>query len=119
MAVNVGYEILIDSGVSADNQAGITRKIIQILEPQTLSVAYATTYAAGSGSTNQATITVGGATAGFAIRIIMDSAVVGTGVVPKLLRQLIQILESETITIAHAAAYAAGTRTYNLTITVT
>ena len=119
MAVNVGYEVLVDSSVSADAKAGLIRRIIQALEPQTLSLAYATTYATGSDSTNQATITVGGASPDLGVRVIMDSAVVGTGVVAKLLRQLILILESETITIGHAAAYAAGSRTYNVTITVT
>jgi len=119
MAVNVGYEILVDSSVTDDKKAEIVRRIIQVLEPQTLSIAYVTTYAGGSGSTNQASVTVGGASPDLGIRVIMDSAVVGTGVVAKLLRQLIQALESETITISHAVAYAAGSRAYNLTITVT
>ena len=119
MGINVGYEVLIDTSVTADKKAELTRRIIQILESQTLSIAYITTYSANADSTNQATIAVGGASPNLGIRIIMDSAVVGTGTVPVLLRQLIQILETETITIAHAAAYAAGTEVYNLVITVT
>jgi len=119
MATNTGYEILVDSSVSDDTKANIVRKVLQALQSRTLSVAYATTYAAGSGSTNQATITYGGASADMGIRVIMDSAVVGTDTVPELLERLINALKSGTITISHAAAYAAGTRTYNLTITVT
>jgi hypothetical protein len=119
MAINVGYEILVDASVVADKKAELVRRIIQVLESQTLSLVYATTYAAGSSSTNQATITVGGSSADFGLRVVMDSAVVGTGVVATLLKQLIQILESETITIAHSASYTAGTRTYNIVVTVT
>jgi len=119
MAVNVGYEILVDASVSADKKAEIARKVIQVLEPQTLNLAYATTYAGGSSSTNQASVAVGGASPNFGIRAIMDSAVVGTGIVAKLLRCLIQILEVETIVLSHAAGYVAGTRTYNITITIT
>jgi len=119
MAVNVGYEVLVDSSVSADKKAEIMRKIIQVLEYRTLSVAYATTYSAGSSSTNQASIAVSGSSPDYGIRVIMDSAVVGTGVVATLLRKLIQAMESETITLSHAASYTAGDRTYNLTVTVT
>jgi len=119
MAVNVGYEILVDASVSADKKAELARKIIQVLESQTLSLTYATTYAAGSNSTNQASIAVSGSSPDFGVRVIMDSAVVGTGTVARLLRQLIQILESETIVLSHAVAYVAGTRAYNITITVT
>ena len=92
---------------------------MQILESLTLTIVYATTYAAGTTSTNQNSITVGGATTDFAIRVIMDSAIVGTDKVPSILRRLIQGLESEVLTIAHAAAYTAGDKTYNLVITVT
>lgn len=119
MSINVGYEVLVDASVTADKKAELARKIIQVLEPQTLSLVYAATYAANADSHNQATIAVGGASPDFGIRAIMDSAVVGTGVVAKLLRQLIQTLEAETITIAHAADYAAGSEVYNITITIT
>lgn len=36
MAINVGYEVLVDASVTADKKAELARKIIQILEPQTL-----------------------------------------------------------------------------------
>jgi len=119
MAINTGYEVLVDSTVSADNKAGITHRILQVLDAQTLSVAYATTYSAGSGSTNQASIAVDGASPDFGIRVIMDSAVVGTNTVARILKQLIQVLETNTIVLSHAASYAAGSRAYNITITVT
>lgn len=118
MAVDTGYEILIGSAISADKKADLTSRILQVLQTETLSIAYATTYAAGSGSTNQASI-ANGATPNFGIRIIMDSAVVGDKVVADLLQRLIAILLTETIALTHAAAYVAGTRAYNITITVT
>ena len=118
MAIDVGYEILIGSAISADKKADLTSRIEQVLQSETLSIAYATTYAAGSDSTNQATIT-NGDTPNFGIRIIMDSAVVGDKVVAALLQRLIAILLTETIALTHAAAYAAGSRAYNLVITVT
>jgi len=119
MAINVGYEILIDSSVSADDKSKLVGRILQALQPEGLSIAYATTYAAGSGSTNQASIAVGGSSPDLGVRVIMDSAVVGTNKVATILQRLIAILGSETITLSHAAAYAAGTRTYNVTATVT
>ena len=119
MAINTGYEILVDSSVAADTKANIVKRVITALESRTLSIAYATTYSGGANTTNQATITYGGASANFGIRVILDSNVVGTDTVPELLERLITALKSGTLTIAHAAAYAAGTRTYNLTITVT
>ena len=104
--------------MSDDKKADIVSRILQVLQTETLSVAYSTTYAAGTTSTNQATI-VNSATPTLAIRIIMDSAVVGTNKVADILQRLIAILLTETISISHAAAYTAGDRTYNMTITVT
>ena len=118
MAIDVGYEILIGSAISADTKADLASRIVQILSTETLSIAYDTTYDAGADSTNQATIT-NGASANFGIRVIMDSAVVGDKVVADLLQRLIAILLTETIALTHAAAYAAGSRVYNQVITVT
>lgn len=58
MAVNYGIEVLVDAAVSADKKAELVRRLLQVLESQTLSVAYATTYAAGTTSVNQQTLTV-------------------------------------------------------------
>ena len=58
MAVNYGIEVLVDSTVSADKKAEITRRLIQVLESQTLSIAYAAAWAAGTTSVNQQTLTV-------------------------------------------------------------
>ena len=55
----------------------------------------------------------------FAIRVIMDSAVVGADVVPELVRRVIQVLEPETLVLTNAATYTTGDRTYNLVATVT
>ena len=54
-----GIEVLIDSTVSANKKTGILRKILQVLSSFSLTLsALNTTYAAGSSSTNQNTITV-------------------------------------------------------------
>ncbi len=119
MAVNTGYEILLDTTTTADKRAEIVRRVLQALEHKTLSMTNTAAYSAGSTSTNQATITVGGATAAYAIRVIFDSAVIGTDEVSDILRILSQVLDSETLTIAYAASYTAGDRAYNHTITVT
>ena len=58
MAVDYAIEVLVDSTVSADKKAEIVRRLLQVLESQTLSVAYAATYAAGTTSVNQQTLTV-------------------------------------------------------------
>ncbi len=119
MAINVGYEILVDSSLSADKKAELVRRILQSLEHKTLSVVYAASYSAGGSSTNQATITVGGASTDFGFRIIFDSVVIGTDEVSDILRILTQVLDNETLTIAHASSYTAGSRAYQLTITLT
>lgn len=119
MAINVGYEILVDSSVSADTKADIAKNVIAALSSETLSIAYATTYAVGTSTTNQASFAVGGASPNMGIRVIMDSAVVGTNVVARILKRMINLLDGQTIVLSHAVSYVAGTRTYNLTVTVT
>jgi len=119
MATNVGYEILVATASSADKKAKILHRVLQVLGCRTTALIYAATYSDGTTSVNQASISVGGSSPNFGIRITMDSAVVGTGEVPVILRQLIQCLECETITLANAASYVSGDRAYNVTIAVT
>ena len=118
MAINVVYEILIGAAVSDDKKADLTSRVLQVLQTETLSVTYAATYSAGTTSKNEATIT-NGASVDYGIRIIMDSAVVGTKKVADLLQRLIAVLLTETIVLSHAVSYVAGDRAYNVTITVT
>lgn len=119
MAINYSIEIQIDSGVSGDKIADLQARVLQALRAETLADVLATTYSAGSNSTNHVTITVGGGTAGYGIRIIMDSAVVGAQKLPTILAIIINTLRSEVITIAHSASYTVGSRTYNHVITIT
>ena len=120
MAINVGYEVLFDSSTSAKDKSELTAQIIQALpSDRTLTTTYATTYAAGSGSTNQASLAVNGSSPDHGVRILMDSAVVGNDVVLQILALILRLFFNETVTLSHAAAYAAGTRTYNVTITIT
>lgn len=119
MAINVGYEVLVDAAVSADKKAELTSRIMQVIQSESLSVAYATTYVTGSNSKNEASISVGGTSPDHGIRVIMDSAVVGTNKVAAILQRLIAILLTETIVLSHAVSYVAGSRVYNITVTVT
>ncbi|GAI49004.1 unnamed protein product, partial [marine sediment metagenome] len=88
---DVGYEILIGAAVTDDKKADLTSRVLQVLQTETLSVAYVTTYVTGTGSTNQATITIG-ATPFFGIQILMTKATVGNKKVAELLQRLISVL---------------------------
>lgn len=120
MAINVSTEILVGGNIATHKKtAEIPRRILQALEHKTLSIAYAATYSGGSNSTNQVTLTIGSGTVDFGIRVILDSAAVGTDEVSNIHRILEQVLDSETLTISNASSYTAGSRAYNLVITVT
>lgn len=119
MAITHGFEVLADSSVSADKKADILAAVLRVLRDRTLSVAYATTYSAGSSSANQIGIEISGASEDFGIRVIMDSAVVSNKVVATILASLIRVLQAETIVPVFAATYTAGDRAYNAVITVT
>lgn len=121
MATNFGLEILIDNSISGtdDKYAEIVRRLLQELETDTVNVTYAASYSAGSSSTNEVTITVGGTgTVGFGIRLTLDDAVYGTDDLVSLIRRVLQVLETETLTIAFTAGYTAGDRAYQLSIAV-
>jgi len=124
MAVNHGVEILVDDGETDNFKTNVLRRIIRALSGYTLvPTTLATSYSAGSSSTNEMTLSVGDEqdafTADFAVRLIFDTAVVGTDIVPEIERVLIQAFEKDTISITHTAAYTAGDRTYNMVLTVT
>jgi len=121
MAVDYGIEILIDVTISgvADKYADILQRILRTLASDTLSVTYAASYSAGSGSTNEITITVGGTgTVGFGIRIIVDETAYTPAKMLALELRVLRALSSEATTVAHAAGYTAGDRAYQATITV-
>lgn len=118
MAVDTGYEILVGSSVSADKHASILTSILQVVSSRTRSITYAATYSAGTTSVNQATISIG-TTVDLGIRLIMDSAVVGTAYVASLLGSLITVLSNEGVTLTNGASYVAGNRAYNVTVTLT
>ncbi len=118
MATNTGYEILVGSSISADKHAEIISTILQVIPPKTRTVTFAQTYAAGTTSVNQATLSIG-TTVDLGIRLIMDSAVVGTAYVATLLGSLLDSLSSQGVTLTFAASYTAGNRTYNITISIT
>ncbi len=117
MATDKGYEILVGSSISADKHASILATILRVIPPKARTVTFNTTYAAGTTSVNQATIAIG-TTVDLAIRVTMDSAVVGTEYVARLLSNLIKALNPEGITLTYGAGYTAGNRTYNVTIAI-
>ncbi len=118
MATDTGYEILVGSSISADKHAAILASVLGIVPPKTRTVTFAQTYAAGTTSVNQATLSIG-TTVDLGIRLVMDSAVVGAAYVASLLAALLGVMAPEGVTLTNAASYTAGNRTYNVTITIT
>ena len=118
MAVDTGFEILVDTGQSADKKSEVLRRVLQVLDRYTCTLTYATTYSAGSTSTNGVSIEVGGTSENYGIRVIMDDAVITD--YPTVLANLIKCLENETLTLTYnSTAYTAGDRAYNVVITLT
>jgi len=60
IGADVAFEILVDGAVSDDNKSVLLRRILNGIEAESLAITYATTYAAGAGSTNQVTLTASG-----------------------------------------------------------
>ena len=118
MAINYSIAINVYDSVSADKQATLVRRILQVLESQTLSIEYHNAYDAGLNSTSQISFEIGSGSINFAIRVIFDTDVIGSrhsGIV----RRIFQVLEGEPPTaIYHAESYNQGTRVYNLVITL-
>lgn len=119
MAITHGFEVLVDSSVSADAKSDILDAVLRVLRGYTLSLVYAATYAAGTTSVNQVGIEISGTSEDYGIRVVMDSAVVSNAAVLKILAGLINVLRARTIVPVFAATYTAGDRTYNVTVTVT
>ena len=117
MAINYGIEILVDTSVSDDEKATLTRRILQVLESLTLSIEYNKTYAAGDTSSNFITLCIGGYNTDFGIRVLFDTAVIGTRH-GSIIRRIIQVVEGSTSAINHAGSYIEGNRTYNLVISL-
>ena len=118
MPINYSIAINVYDSVSADKQATLTRRILQVLESQTLSIEYHNAYDVGANSTNQIRFEIGSGNINFAIRIIFETDVIGSrhsGIV----RRIFQVLEGEPPAgIQHAESYNQGTRVYNLVITL-
>ena len=110
-----------DSTVSADKHTDLVRRILEVLQQYTRTTTYAATYAAGTTSKNQDTITVGGASPDLGIRVVWDTAVIGTDETPHISEKIRRLLRTETLTLANSStgAYVAGDRVYNVTVTLT
>ena len=67
--MNINYSIAINvyDSVSADKQATLVRRILQILESQTLSIEYHNAYNGGANSTSQISFEIGSGNQIFAI----------------------------------------------------
>ena len=117
MPINYSIAINVYDSVSADKQATLTRRILQILESQTLSIEYHNAYNGGANSTSQISFEIGSGNQIFAIRIIFDTDIIGSRHA-SILRRIIQVLEGEPPKVCHAEGYHEGTRVYNLVITL-
>ncbi len=120
MAINMGFEILVASAVSADTKADILQRVLSATAHRTQALTYAATYSAGTTSRNLVSIEVGGTSEDYGIRVVMDSAVVGTTTYSQILADLLKIVQDQTLTlVAQVTAYTAGDRAYNVTATLT
>jgi hypothetical protein len=119
MAVDLAFEVLITSGVTADKKADIARKVLSALASHTLSLGHAASYSAGSTSRNAVGIEVGGTSPDYGIRVSIDSGVSDDNKA-NILRKLLAALAGESLKIVpNTTIYTAGNRAYNTTVTVT
>ncbi len=120
MAINVGFEILVASAVSADTKSNILTRVLAAVQDRTVTATYNASYSAGSTSKSLVSIEVGGTSEDYGIRVVMDSAVVGTTTYSLILSRLLQVLQDQTLTLtASATAYTAGDRAHNVILTLT
>lgn len=120
MAANEGILIQLDiSEITADVIATVVRRVIQVLEYKTLTLAHNASYSLGT-STNEVTASVGAGgtvTADYGIRVQMDSTL-SDDAKSEILRKVLQVLEPHTVALTHAASYAAGNGTFQVEIDV-
>ena len=123
MAVDFAIRVIMDEGgaggISADKIPEIVRRVIQVLEPETLALTHAqTTYTAGTKVYNAA-ISVGTVTvADYGIGIEVDSTV-SADKKAEILRRVLQVLESESLSVA-TGVYAHNADSKNqIVLTVT
>lgn len=116
MATNFRIQVRIDeSELGSDIVPGVLRRIIQVLESQTLVMTY-NSGAYGAGTVDVA-IAIGTQTTpdvGFLIAV--DSAVTADKQA-EIVRRIIQALESETLSISYAVGSGDGTNKVTLTVT--
>ena len=117
MAVDIGYEILIDSAQTENKNTQILDLVLSALSRYTKTVTYAASYSAGTTSKNAVTIQVGASftTPDYGIRVTMDSAVITD--YAAVLKLLLGVVQRETVTLAaNATLYTAGDRAYEASI---
>ena len=115
MAIDVAYEILVDSSQTENKNTQILDLVLTALSRYTKDVTYAAAYSAGSTSKNQMTIAVGGASPDYGIRVTLDSAVITD--YATVLSLLLTVVQRETRTLTgNATAYTAGDRAYEASI---
>lgn len=122
MGIDVGFSILVDSGVSADTKSNILQRVLSAVGDRTVAAVYNTTYAYNADSRNLVQIEVGGTSENFGIRIVMDSGIVGTTTYALILARLLQVLGDQTLTLiapADGALYTAGSSVDNVILTLT
>ena len=122
MAINVGFSILVASAVSARTKSNILKRVLAALQDRTITTTYNATYAFNADSRNLMQIEVGGTSEDYGIRIVMDSAVVGTTTYALILSRLLSAVQDQTLTLiapANGSLYTAGTSVDNVILTIT
>ena len=123
MANDFGIRIIMDEGgaggMPSDQVPEVVRKVIQLLESETLAITNAAAYVDGSRVYNVTLSLNTIVAADYSIEILIDSTV-STNKKVELLCRLLQSLATYTLTLVLATTYSAGTSdTSQVSITVT
>jgi len=121
MAADSGISVFLDvSEITADKVAQVLRRILQVLEYRTLTLAHNASYSAGTSVDEvQATVSAGGTvTVDYSIRVLLDSTL-SDDIKAEITRRVLQVIEPETVKMGYAASFTEGNGTMQVEITVT
>ena len=120
MAADAGILLRMDvSEITADKIASVVRRVIQVLEYRTLTLAFNASYSLGT-TTADNTIDVGTVSSvDFGVFVLMDSTL-SEDIKADILQRVLQAISAETVTAnARLATFAEGNGTFQVEINVT
>lgn len=121
MAVDASVSIRMDvSEITADKIAGVLRRVLQVLEHRTLSLAHNASHSLGTTVDNVILTTGAGGTVtvDYTIQVGFDSTL-SDDLKTELTRRIMQVLEAEVVAATYNASFTSGNGTFQVEITVT